>query len=184
MAATNVYLISETQLKQGTIIDENTDMKVLKPMILLAQDKQIEPIIGTGLMDEIKTQITAGTLTALNTTLLDNKIIPALKHWIIYEYSLWANYKYRNKNVGTQNGDNNNTASIDDILFLMDKHKDNAEWYSQRLIDYLLENEDSYPLYSNPGDGYDVLRPKRGSNFTSNIWLGDDGCGCDNDIFG
>lgn len=183
MAATNVYLISETQLKQGTIIDENTDMKVLKPMILLAQDKQIETVIGTGLMNEIKTQITAGTLTALNTTLLDNKIIPALKHWVIYEYSLWANYKYRNKNVGTQGGDNNSPASIDDILFLMDKHKDNAEWYSQRLIDYLLEHEEDYPLYTDAGDGYDVIPPKRGNNFTSNIFLDDCDC-CDNDIFG
>lgn len=183
MAATLVYLISETQLKQGTIIDENTDMKVLKPMIILAQDKQIEPLIGTGLMDEIKTQITNNNLTALNSTLLDNKIIPALKHWIIYEYSLYANYKYRNKNVGTQGGDQNQPASIDDVLFLMDKHKDNAEWYSQRLIDYLLENESDYPLYSNPGDGCDILQPKRGNNFSSNIFLGDDGCGC-SDIFG
>lgn len=183
MAITYTYLFSETQLKQGTIIDENTDMKVIKPMILLVQDKNIEPIIGTGLMNEIKSQIAAGTLTALNTTLLESKIFPAVKHWLVYEYSLWANYKYRNKNVGTQGGDQNQPASIEDVLFLMDKHKDNAEWYSQRLIDYLSEHESDYPLYSNPGDGCDVIRPARGNNFTSNIYLGDDDCGCGN-IYG
>lgn len=183
MAATIVYLISETQLKQGTIIDENTDMKVLNPIIQDAQDMRIETIIGSGLMNEIKAQIVAGNLTALNSTLLDTKIIPALKQWVIYEYTLPSTYKFRNKNTGTQGGDQNQPASLDDLLFLMDKVKDKAEWYSQRLINYLLEHESDYPLYTNPGDGCDILQPKRGKNFTSNIYLGDDGCDC-NDIFG
>ena len=79
MAATNVYFISETQLKEGSIIDENVDMKALKPMILIAQDQRIQPIIGSGLYAQLKTQIQAGTLTALNTTLLDTYVTPALK---------------------------------------------------------------------------------------------------------
>ena len=71
MAATNIYFISETQLKDGSVIEENTDMKVLKPLILLAQDQRIQPIIGSGIYAELKTQIQANTLTSLNTTLLE-----------------------------------------------------------------------------------------------------------------
>lgn len=176
MAATNVYFISETQLKEGSIIDENVDMKTLKPMILIAQDQRILPIIGTGIYNELKTQIQSGTLTALNTTLLDSYITPALKMWVIYEYTIPSTYKYRNKNVGNQGGENNQPASIDDLLRLMDYWKDKAEWYSERITKYLVENSNDYPKFDNPGDGSDIIHPN-GTNYTTNIYLGDDG-GC------
>jgi hypothetical protein len=177
MAATNVYLISETQLKEGSVIDENVDMKTLKPMILIAQDQRILPIIGTGLFNEIKTQIQANTLTALNTTLLDTYITPALKMWVIYEYTIPGTFKYRNKNVGNQGGENNTPSGIDELLRLMDYWKDKAEWYSERITKYLCENSSDYPLFDNPGDGADIIHPN-GTNYTTNIYLGDDGCDC------
>lgn len=172
MAATIVYLIGETQLKQGTIIDENVDIKTLNPMIQIAQDQRIQPIIGSGLFTQIKTQIQAGTLTSLNTTLLDTYITPALKMWVVYEYTIPGTYKYRNKNVGKQGGENNEAADMDTLLRLMDYWKDKAEWYSERVTKYLLENESSYPLYSNPGSGDDVINPN-GTNYTTNMYLGD-----------
>lgn len=176
MAATNVYFISETQLKEGSIIDENVDMKALKPMILIAQDQRIQPIIGSGLYAELKTQIQGSTLTALNTTLLDSYITPALKMWVIYEFTIPNTYKYRNKNVGKQAGENNEAADLDSLLRLMDYWKDKAEWYSERITKYLSENESSYPLYANPGDGVDTINPN-GTNYSTNIYLGNDsGC--------
>ena len=181
MAATIIYFISETQLKQGTIIDENVDMKTLNPMILIAQDQRIQPIIGTGLFNELKTQVKAGPVTALNTTLLDNYIVPALKMWVVYEYTIPATYKYRNKNVGKQGGENNEAADLDSLLRLMDYWKDKAEWYSERITKYLCENDSSYPLYSNPGDGTDIIQPN-GTNYTTNMYLGNDG-GCCNEEF-
>lgn len=177
MAATNVYFISETQLKEGSIIDENVDMKALKPMILIAQDQRIQPIIGSGLYAQLKTQIQAGTLTALNTTLLDTYVTPALKMWVVYEFTIPNTYKYRNKNVGKQSGENNEAADLDSLMRLMDYWKDKAEWYSERVTKYLSGNDSSYPLYSNPGDGVDTINPN-GTNYTTNIFLGTDGCGC------
>ena len=176
MAATIVYFISETQLKQGTIIDENVDMKTLNPIIQIAQDQHIQPIIGSAIFNQLKTQIQANTLTALNTTLLDTYIVPALKMWTVYEYTIPGTYKYRNKNVGKQGGENNEAADIDTLFRLMDYWKDKAEWYSERVTKYLIENESSYPLYSTVG-GADVIQPN-GTNYTTNMFLGDSDSGC------
>lgn len=172
MAATNIYFISETQLKDGSVIEENTDMKVLKPLILLAQDQRIQPIIGSGIYAELKTQIQANTLTSLNTTLLDNYIVPALRMWVMYEYTIPSVYKYRNKNTGTQNSENNSPADMESLFKLMDYWKDKAEWYSERITMYLLQNATSYPLYQNAGNGVDTIFPNT-QNFSTNILLDD-----------
>jgi hypothetical protein len=108
--------------------------------------------------------------------LLDTYIVPALKMWTVYEYTIPGTYKYRNKNVGKQGGENNEAADIDTLFRLMDYWKDKAEWYSERVTKYLIENESSYPLYSTIG-GADVIQPN-GTNYTTNMFLGDSDSGC------
>lgn len=166
-----VIFISEQALKDNSIINENVDMKLLLPTIKLAQEKYILPILGTGLYNEIKTQITNSTLTVLNETLLDDYIQPCMVWWIMAEAPMPLTYKFMNKSVATRSSENAQPASLNDILKLEERFKDNAEWYSQRITNYLLANIQQYPLYSNPGSGVDTFIPKR-TMYSTGMYLG------------
>jgi hypothetical protein len=61
----NVLFISETFLKDNTLLHENIDFKYLRPVVLMCQDIYIQHKIGTTLYDELKTQITNSTFNRL-----------------------------------------------------------------------------------------------------------------------
>ena len=73
-----VLFISETYVKNNTLIDENVDMRLILPSIKDAQELRIHPILGTPLYDDLKAKITAGTLNADEVTLLDDYVAPSM----------------------------------------------------------------------------------------------------------
>ena len=76
--ATPVLFISESYLKDSTLLHENIDFKYLRPIIIMCQDIYVQPKLGSTLYDEIKTQIIGSSLTVANQTLLDDYIQPCL----------------------------------------------------------------------------------------------------------
>lgn len=168
-----IIFITEEDIKQTSLIDENVDVSLIRNTIREAQDLHIHEILGTGLYNELKTQIDAGTLTALNTTLLDSYVRWSLLYWSLYEGVDVLTYKFRNKSIMKMSSDNGQPISLDEVKRLMDSFKNKAEWYSERVTRYLCENQSSYPLYINPGTGSDTIHPKR-NNYDSGWHLGRD----------
>jgi hypothetical protein len=171
----SVLFISPTALKESTVINENVDEKKITPIIVECQDMYLLPILGTGLYNELQTQVTAGSVTDLNRTLLNSYVVPCLKAYIMYEAPPYLNYNFTNKNVGKKNSEDSQPLSDVEMQKLMDRLKDKAEWRAERVTKYLLANSDSYPLFLNPGTGIDVVRPN-GSNYTTGILLDDYFC--------
>jgi hypothetical protein len=169
----NVLFISESTLKERTYISDNVDIKYLRETILYCQDVHIQRLIGTTLYELIKTQITANTLTAVNTTLLTDYIHPILIWRVTAESAYWSSNKLMNKGVMQQSSENSQLASSLTIANLKSDANDKAEFYEQRMVDYLCENETLYPTYANPDSGVDVIQPLRGNVFTSPIYLGE-----------
>lgn len=168
----NVIFISEQYLKDSSYIDENVDIKLLRNSILETQEMRIRGIIGTALYDELATQITANTKTTLNNTLLDSYIKPALKYWVLLDSALILTFKVMNKSIVKRTAENTETINITDLDRLMDFFKGRAEYYSERITKYLIENENSYPLYTDAGNGVDTEYPKM-NNYTQGLYLGD-----------
>lgn len=171
----NVLFISEDYLKSFTIINDNTEMKLITPLIDKIQDQRILPSIGTGLFNEIKSQIVANTLTALNLTLLDDYIAKACLWWVMYEAPLVFVYRFMNKGVMKKSSDNSSPADMSELNVLRDNFKNDAEWYTQRIIDYLCQSNNSYPLYNNPGNAVDTIHPQgysysAGMNLEPECW--------------
>lgn len=156
--------ITPAYLKETTVLDGNVDEKYLKVTIEDVQTMRIVPILGTGLFNEISSQILAGTLTPAtvsnNATLLKNYIQPALKYWVMVEMPDVMNTKYTNKAVVNKNSDNSQPIDQTEVIRQMDKFKDKAEFFSQRLTNYLFANTDLFPLFTNPGSAYDTIHPK------------------------
>lgn len=164
-------MIDETTVKKTSFIDENVDVNLIKATIETAQDLYIHPILGTALYNEILGQISAGTLTAANTTLLDSYIRKALVWWTLTEGVDVFTYKFRNKGILKETSENTQTSSLEEIKRLIDKFRNRAEEYSERTTKYLFENYDTYPLILSPGTGIDVIHPNT-TNYSTGWFLG------------
>lgn len=155
-----VYLISTTYLKDNTPINENVDDKLLKSAIKESQEIYIRDIIGSGLYNEIQDQAFNGTLTNNNTTLLDTYIAPCLKYYTLTESMLPMTFKMLNKTVASRNSDNANAITIEEMTLMERRFRDKAEYYANRLKDYLCANTSTYPKYLNAGSTLDTIFPQ------------------------
>lgn len=169
-----VLFVSEDYLKSFSVINDNVEMKQITPLIDKVQEQRILPAIGTGIFNELKTQIAGSTLTALNTTLLDDYITKAVLWWTLYEAPIFFNYRFMNKGVMVKSSDNSRPAGMDEVNDLRGQFKSDAEFYTNRLILYLVENASSYPLYDNAGNGVDTVHPQ-GYSYSNGMNLEDSG---------
>lgn len=163
-----VLFISEAYVKNTTLIDENVDMRLILPSIRDCQELRIHPILGTPLYNDLKAKITAGTLNADETNLLDNYIAPAMGQWTLYECSASMLFKYRNKSVATKSSENSQPISYQDLQFLRDEWKNKAEEREARLINYLCDNDSLFPKYKEHSDD---LNPRK-TAFQTSYYLG------------
>jgi hypothetical protein len=171
-----VMFISEATLKQESILQDNVDMKVVTPTIYDVQNYFILPILGTSLYKDISSEIEGGSVSQKYKDLLDLYIQPTMIWYCRMELPLNINYKYFNKAVGVQNADNMNPASMDEIQMLMDRAKNKAEWYAERLTKFLLANQTTYPLYlTQTNVDIDTIFANR-TNYTSGMVIGGSDC--------
>ena len=166
----NVLFISEQFLKDNTVINANVEFKQLRPTIMAVQDMQIQQAIGSPMFDELKTQAIASTLTAANQTLITDYMQPAIMYWVLADSPLLLSYKFTNKGIISHASDNAANASQNEINFLAKNYKQKAEWYTERMTDYLCANHLLYPTYVGPvPDG--GISPNQ-NTYTSGLFVG------------
>jgi len=88
-----------------------------------------------------------------------------LIHWAMVEYLPFAAYTIANKGVYKHGSENADTISVDELNVLIDKERSIAQHYQQRFIDYICENQNTFPEYSS-NTGEDMY-PDRNQHFTS-----------------
>ncbi len=172
----NILLISDTIIKERSIVNGNTDPKLIYPDIKAAQDMYILPILGTALFKKLQDAISANNWTGLTNykDLLDDYIIDTLIYYTMAELPM-ASYQITNKGVMRKEGDNTNIPSMDELISISNRYRNKAEFYAERLRAYLLEKAATlFPEYLNPGNTADTIVPG-GSGFTMPVYLGD-GC--------
>lgn len=175
--ATNL-IITEEYLKESSVINGNADMKVITPTIVLVQQIYIEDLLGTKLYNEILLQIQNGNVSAQNQTLLDNYVLPCMLYYVLCECTPVFKYRYANKGVTIKNSENSQPADLQEILFLMDKWRNNAEKLAEKCTKFLLNNTTTYTLYL-ANTELDETQPNV-NNITSGLSLDDpyDDCYC------
>ena len=143
---------NEDKLKSSTAINYNVDTAFLLPFLKIAQDKHLQVILGTDLYVKIENEIAAGTLAGVYKTLVDSYVQDAIIHYALIEALPFISFQIKNGTVTQKNSENGTAASKDDLNWLIQKERDTAEFYGQRIVDYLCENSSSFPEYtSNSG---------------------------------
>jgi hypothetical protein len=171
----NVLFISVDTIKDRTGLHNNVDDKLVKPEIKTAQDMYILPALGSSLYNRLQAGITANDLTANEILLLDNYVVDTLVNYVLSELPQGMSFQFYNKGLLRKQGDNSEYPSMQDMIDVANRYRARAEFYKQRLIKYLKQNNVLYPQYLNFGSGIDAIKPEN-DGYTASVYLGDSYC--------
>jgi hypothetical protein len=154
-----VLLISEQKLKDSTAINLNVDVNILLPYVLQAQTLYIEPKLGTQLYEHIKGLIQAGTIgdagNVAYKTLLDDYISFVLVNYSFYHAIPYLRFKVENGNIYSKTSETGTALSTEESQSLREEISNTAQYYTERLIEYIRNNTSDFPEYST-NSGADV----------------------------
>lgn len=141
--------ISESYLKENSVIDGNVDYKNLRPTIVMVQDTYLQEILGTTMFEDLQTKGLASPrgFNADEITLIKKYIQKTILWYVLMESTPEFKFKYMNKGVMVKNGENSSAADTSDIMMLMDHWKKKAEMYRELLKNYLTFNNTKFPKY-------------------------------------
>ena len=154
-----VLFISENKLKESTAINMNVDVDLIKPHILVAQKIYLEPKLGSDLYQKLEADITAGTLTGVYKTLVDEYIGDMLPHWGFFNLIPYLRFKVENGNIYSKTSETGTALSTEEAQHLREEVRNTAEYYTERLILHLKNNISSFPEYST-NSGEDISPDK------------------------
>ncbi len=165
-----VLFINRTDLVRNSILDGsiNTDKFIF--FIKIAQEIDVQQIIGTNMYDGLTAAIVAGIDLPANARwkiILDDYIVSMLIWYAQSNYIPFAAYQISNGGIFKHNSENSQTVDKTEVDFLVEKARTNAEWYSRRFIDFMSFNQTTYPEYTNNVN--DDLYPSY--NATFNGWV-------------
>ena len=143
-----VLFISEEKLKDSTAINLNVDVNLLLPYVRQAQKLYVETKLGTDLTEKLKNEIKAGTLAGAYKTLVDDYIGDMLPNWAFYHAIPFLRFKIENGNIYSKTSETGNALSTEEAQHLREEVRNTAEYYTERLIEYVTNNVGSFPEYS------------------------------------
>ena len=154
-----VLFISEQKLKDSTAINLNVDVDILLPFVREAQKLYVETALGTDLTQKLKDLITLGTIGNVGNeaykTLVDDYIGDMLPNWAFYHAVPFLRFKIENGNIYSKTSETGNALSTEEAQHLREEVRNTAEYYTERMIDYVKNNTSSFPEYST-NSGADV----------------------------
>ena len=154
-----VLFISEAKLKDSTAINLNVDVELLLPYVRQAQKLYVETKLGTDLTQKLKDLIVAGTIGNVGNeaykTLVDEYIGDMLPNFAFYHAIPFLRFKIENGNIYSKTSETGTALSTEEAQHLREEVRNTAEYYTERMIEYVRNNITSFPEY-NTNSGADV----------------------------
>ena len=144
---TTTLFISENKLKNFSDLNNALDPDLLKNAVREGQDIHIQRMLGNKLYLEMIDKVNNSQVTG-NYLALMNYIQDALLYWAYYEAleAIWL----RPRNNGLlipQGGQEAQAADTNIYDKKRESVKNKAEWYSERLVGYLIDNQTLFPSF-------------------------------------
>jgi hypothetical protein len=146
----NVLFISEQKLKSATALHQNVEPQDLLPAVQQAQDIYVQALMGTTWYNGLKSRVVSGTPTAAEEAFLDDYVAPMLANYALYQAFPSLSYKIFNKSVLQPTSEESQPATLEEIRWVRDSVMNTAEFYRERALEYLIQNESLFPEYLNP----------------------------------
>jgi hypothetical protein len=141
--------VTAQQVIDNSFSSTNTDPNFIKTTsIEQTQLKHIKPVLTEDLYDLIVTENNASSLSAVNQTIFDTYIVPAMywfvKHDVILDIAIKSNSKGVNRSFGNFSEQGTNT----DVSHTMEVAFANGVKILERMTEYIQDNETDYPTYN------------------------------------
>ena len=156
-------LITRKDIVKYSNLNGNIDNDKMLQFVKLAQDIHLERILGTDLLQRIKADIIAGTLSDPYLTLLTTYIKPMLIHWSLVEIIPFNAFQIANGGVFKHNSENSDSVSKSEIDFLTEKYRKVADHYTERFTSYMCYNNSLFPEWQTNTE--EDLRPRNDGAF-------------------
>ena len=181
----NILIIDEAYIKENSSVYNDVEPKSLTMHIYEAQNINLYELLKDGdLYDAIFDSLTeyneyrsgGGTdsvedwLESESKTYIYNLILevqPMLMYWTLYRSMIDSRSKWTNKGDNTQSSEYSDKTELSYFYDKRKTFKDNAEYYDNRVINFLKDNSDDYTDYTT--DNCDV----NSNTFSNALYLGD-----------
>lgn len=142
-----ITFITVPELKDVTIVQSNTDEKILSQSILEFQELELEPLLGEKLYKRLSNTLVSGaTISGFTYSADDAELLRYIKPYLAYGALLYSlaplHFKVTNKGVQKLTDANSTTADKSDITALKNNYTAKVDAYKARLITYM-ETDDS-----------------------------------------
>lgn len=162
-----VLLVSEQRMKQWTSLDNNIRIDVLTPSILNAQNVYTQQSLGSRFYNRLKSGIVNADLTTNENNFLRDYVGPALMQYALYLVLPSLKYKLVEKGIVSGTSEETAATTLEDMKYLRQNAMNLAQFYDERLREYLKDNPGMFPEYTNPGT--DGMQPDRGEAYQNQL---------------
>lgn len=145
--ATALWIKREDLVRQ-TALGGNVDTDKFIQFIKIAQEIHIQNYTGTRLYNKISDEIIAGTLANPYLALVTDYLQPMLIHFAMVEYLPFAAYTIANGGVYKHTSENSTSVEKNEVDFLIEKERNIAQYYTDRFINYMSYNQQTFPEYN------------------------------------
>jgi len=166
--ATQLF-INRTDLVRNSILDANISTDKFIQFVKIAQEIDVQQIMGTDLYNGLSAAMPniEDSSNVRWKTILDDYIVPMLIWYAQSNYYPFAAYQVKQGGVFKHTSENSISVDKNEVDFLVEKARTNAEWYSRRFIDFMSFNQATYPEYTSNTN--DDIYPSYDSTF--NGWV-------------
>ena len=141
----NVLLTNENIIKSTTNIFESINGNYLLPSIKIAQDIDLEEIIGTELLRKLQSDVYNNKFEDKYKTLLDDYVVPFLNYSTIVRLIPTVAFKISNAGVTRTDDEKMTNLSATEIDKVEAEYRHIADVYKNKLQRYLIANYNEYP---------------------------------------
>ena len=159
--------ISTTDLKKNSIIDGNVDIDKMLQFVKVAQQIDIQNLLGTDLYNKISADIIADSLSGDYLTLVKTYVQPCLIWFSQMNYIPFAAYTITNKSVLKHSSETAQNVDKNEVDYLVAKEREFAQYYTTRFVDYICFNDNLFPEYNSNSN--DDINPDTDTTF--NGWV-------------
>lgn len=162
-------LITYAELYANTSVINNIDESLLTNHIQAAQDIELRNLLGQKLVEKLETDYSGGSISSYYATLRSDYVVKVLSNYAAAYALPFLGFKIAKGGVySIDDGERTTPATASDVRYLASQFRDTAQYYGDRMLDYIIANSSQFPeYYTNVnGDVYPKNRP-----FSTNILL-------------
>jgi hypothetical protein len=143
----NLWITKEHMSKFSNLTG-NYDEDKLKQYIKIAQDVEVQQVLGTKLFQKIDDDIQAASLTGVYETLVTTYVQPMLIHYAMADLLQFEGYEISNAGIVRNNPEDTVLPDKKEIDSLVSRRRMIADQYRERLVAHLCYTPSTYPEYT------------------------------------